>query len=65
MSAPDTNVDKQKKRHKPALLGIRGVVIFALVLLLGLVGWIALRADGPEGADTQIDGRTGEIEATE
>ncbi|MFW8636807.1 hypothetical protein [Cribrihabitans pelagius] len=33
MSAPDTNVERQKKNHKPPLLGIGAVVIFALVLL--------------------------------
>ncbi|MFW8594778.1 hypothetical protein [Cribrihabitans neustonicus] len=39
MSAPDTNTERQKKRHRPALFGIWGVVIFALILL---VGWLIL-----------------------
>lgn len=33
MSAPDTNTERQKKRHWPALLGIRAVVAYALILL--------------------------------
>lgn len=34
MSAPDTNIDKQEKQHKPALLGIRGAVVFGVLMVL-------------------------------
>ncbi len=34
MSAPDTNVEKQKRRHKPALLAIGAVVAFAAIVFL-------------------------------
>ncbi|GAW36605.1 hypothetical protein RA2_03678 [Roseovarius sp. A-2] len=65
MSAPETNVEKQKKQHKPALVGIRGAVVFALVLLLGLIGWVASQGQAPVEADVKIDGRTGEEEVVE
>ena len=32
MSAPDTNIDKQEKQHKPALLGVKGAMIFGIVI---------------------------------
>ena len=28
MSAPDTNVEKEEQKHKPALLGIKGAIGF-------------------------------------
>ena len=34
MSAPDTNLEKQEKRHSPSLLGIRGAMIFAVLALI-------------------------------
>ncbi|WP_208352444.1 hypothetical protein [Pseudaestuariivita rosea] len=39
MSAPDTNVEKQRENHRPPLIGIALVVVFALVLLTLLLGW--------------------------
>jgi len=60
MSAPDTNVEKQEEKHKTALLGIRGAMIFAAVLLLGLVLWLSYQGQEPRDLDTKIDGRTGE-----
>jgi len=60
MSAPDTNVEKQKEKHKTALMGIRGVMVFAAVLLLGLVLWLSYQGQEPRDVDTKIDGRTGE-----
>lgn len=66
MSAPDTNVEKQEKRHKVPLVGMVGGVVFALLLLAGLFFFVIGSGDEPEGADVQIDGRTGEVEpATE
>ena len=60
MSAPETNVEKQKKQHKPALMGIRAAVLFALVLLLGLIGWVASQGQTPVDPEVKIDGRTGD-----
>lgn len=65
MSAPDTNVEKQAKRHKPSLVGIGAAVIFALVLLFALITFVVGTGNTPEGADVQIDGRTGEEVATD
>ncbi len=60
MSAPDTDVEKQKKEHKPALIAIRAAMIFAGILLLGLIVWTFAQGDEPETPETRIDGRTGE-----
>ena len=63
MSAPHTNVEKEAKRHRPPLLGMAGVVIFALVLLALLMVWVFATGDEPEGADRQLElGGSGEIE---
>lgn len=63
MSAPDTNTEKQKERHKPALFGIGFSMIWGLVLLALLVIFVILWGDDPDGADAVVDGRTGEVEA--
>lgn len=60
MSAPDTDLEKQKKKHKTALLGIRGVMAFAAILLLGLIIWLSYQGQEPRNPETKIDGRTGE-----
>ena len=65
MSAPQTNVEKQEKDHKPALLGMKASVIFAVVMLIVMIGWLALRGNTPDEAETQIDGRTGDTVVTE
>ena len=61
MSAPDTNIEKQNKRHRPSLIGIGAVVAFAGVLLIALIVYVVDRGGVPQGAEVQIDGRTGEI----
>ena len=62
MSAPDTDTEKQAKAHRgPLRLGIMLPVLFALVLLLVLFVTVFLRGDNPEGADQQIDARTGDV----
>ncbi len=38
MSAPDTNVERQAKRHKSPLLGIAVAVIFAFIIAVFIVG---------------------------
>ncbi|RYH02709.1 hypothetical protein EU805_08820 [Salipiger sp. IMCC34102] len=59
MSAPKTNLDKQKSRHRGAMTGIITVVVFALILLAGLIFFISANGNTPEGAETQIEGTTG------
>lgn len=65
MSAPDTNIEKQAKRHKGPLVGIIAGLIFAGVLLFALITWMSANGNTPEGAETQVDGRTGEVVAGE
>jgi len=48
MSAPDTNVEKQKERHKAPLLGMKGVIVFAALMLIGLVFYTVLQSDEAE-----------------
>lgn len=47
MSAPDTNMKKQERRHKGPLIGMAGVLIFAAV-----IGFIALSGGGDETLQT-------------
>lgn len=42
MSAPDTNLDKQVRRHRPAIYGIS-----AALLIAGVVAFFALTQDEP------------------
>jgi len=65
MSAPETNIEKQQNRHKPALLGIGGAVIVALLLLVAFITFTIWQGGAPQGAEAQVDGRTGEITQTE
>lgn len=45
MSAPDTNFEKQEDRHSPSLLGIRGVLVFAALMMLLWGGFGLFSAD--------------------
>lgn len=38
MSAPDTKLDKQKRRHRPALIGMAVVVLFGALMALLFTG---------------------------
>ncbi len=60
MSSPEPDLEKQKRRHGGPLIGITGVLIFVAILFIGWSFWSAQEATPPEGADVQIDGRTGE-----
>lgn len=37
MSAPDTNLESQKKQHKPSLWGIGAAGVFGVAMLLVIV----------------------------
>ncbi len=56
MSAPDTNLKKQKRRHKGPLVGMTIAVLLALALLIGLVFNVI-------GGDTQTDEVPPSVEA--
>ena len=61
MSAPDTNLEKQEKKHKVPLVGMIAVVGFALVLLVVLVFFVFADGEEPDTVGAQVDGRTGEV----
>ena len=60
MSAPQTNVEKQAKQHKGPMVGISLALVFAAVLLFLFMAFVVDRGGEPEGAETQIDARTGD-----
>ena len=45
MSAPDTNIEKQKSDHAPSLLGIKGAMLFGALMMIGLMFFAVFRAD--------------------
>lgn len=51
MSAPQTNVEKQTKRHRPSLWGIAAVCGFAAILFLGYLAVVAEKGS-PENDET-------------
>ena len=61
MSAPQTNLDTQERRHSGPITGIRAGLVFAGVLLVALIVWTVYNGDAPRDATT-IDGRTGAVE---
>ena len=51
MSAPTTNIEKQTKRHRPALWGIIAAAVFAALLFFAYLANLAAQGNEP-GADT-------------
>lgn len=47
MSAPDTNLDRQKARHRGVLIGLGAVVVFSVALFLALTVWLAEEGQTP------------------
>lgn len=47
MSASNTNLEKQAKRHRGPLFGIAMVLLFAGVLFAGFMIWTAYQSDNP------------------
>lgn len=37
MSAPDTNIEKQEKRHRPSLFGTKGALVIGGLILVAVV----------------------------
>ncbi len=61
MSAPDTDTEKQKDRHKaPLRFGIALPIIAVVALFVVFVLVMFLRGEDPVGADAQVDG-SGEV----
>ncbi|WP_424972790.1 hypothetical protein [Dinoroseobacter sp. S76] len=61
MSAPDTDLETQKKRHIGPLVGMGAAVAFAAILLVGYLFLLAERGTPPVEPDARIDGRTGAV----
>lgn len=61
MSAPDTNLEKQKSRHRGPLLGLAICIATATLLFLGYLTVMAERGQTPNDTGAQIDGRTGAV----
>ena len=64
MSAPDTNTEKQVEKHKAPLGGMAIAVGAGIILLILLITFVAVGGEEPDGANAQVDGRTGDVEAT-
>lgn len=47
MSAPRTNIDRQKSRHRPVLIALVLVTGLALALFFGLTVWLADQGQTP------------------
>lgn len=47
MSAPDTNISQQQQNHRPALIGIRGAMIFGAAMLALIIGFALLNGSEP------------------
>jgi hypothetical protein len=60
MGAPDTNLERQKRRHRWPLIGIGVAVAFGVGMMLFWLFGTVSDATPPEGAETQIDGTTGD-----
>ncbi len=60
MSAPQTNIETQKRRHRGPIIGIIAVVVFALGLLFVQMMNVAKDGTPVDSGAAQIDGRTGE-----
>lgn len=59
MSAPDTNIDKQEQRHKPTLLGIKGAMVFGVLMVL-IVFFLAVMGGGDDQVPAIETGQHGE-----
>jgi type IV secretory pathway VirB10-like protein len=65
MSAPQTNLRTQERRHRGPIIGMVAVVTFALLLLFWLMMDMANEGTPADNNAPEIDGRTGEhVETT-
>ena len=47
MSAPDNDTETQKKRHRPALIGIKTAIIAGALLMIAGIVYAVLQATDP------------------
>lgn len=62
MSAPQTNLDKQRKRHWAPLLGMALAVLFGVGVIFYWLGEEVATSDPPEPVESESD--TGAIDST-
>ncbi len=66
MSAPETNLDKQKKQHRGPLGGMAVVIAFVVFITAVFAIWLAVNGNEPRDAERIDDSAmTGEAAATE
>ncbi|WP_300055880.1 hypothetical protein [uncultured Roseobacter sp.] len=53
MSAPDTNIDRQTRRHWPAILGISAAVLLGIVIGLFIASVMDVE-DGPQMSEIEL-----------
>ena len=63
MSAPDTNTEKQEKKHKASLLGIRGAILFGVLMVILVIGFTIRNSNDPEG-DAGLNAEDGAAAST-
>jgi hypothetical protein len=63
MSAPKTNIDKQRKWHRFPLMGIGGVLLWAGVLLAAWIVWLVYEGNQP--ATAGLERQNGVYQAAE
>jgi NhaP-type Na+/H+ or K+/H+ antiporter len=51
MSAPHTNLDKQRRRHRGPMIGMAAVLLFVALVALGAFIWPGLPLDGQAAPD--------------
>jgi hypothetical protein len=61
MSNSEHSLDRQKRRHAGPLIGMALVVMVAIAGLVWWLGYEVAEAPAPEGAEAQVDGRTGDV----
>ncbi|WP_108894146.1 hypothetical protein [Palleronia abyssalis] len=64
MSAPNTNVKKQERRHKFPLMGMVWSVVWAVVLLAGLLIYLSFSGNEP-GDQQPVGAEDGGVPAEE
>lgn len=64
MSAPNTNIDKQARRHRGPLIGMALVVVFGVALILYWLMEESAQSDPPAPQD-QIEQQSGTAPATQ
>ncbi|MGC1506685.1 MAG: hypothetical protein WA782_21410 [Sulfitobacter sp.] len=66
MSAPDTNIEKQKNNHKASLLGVKGAIGFGVLMLVLVIGFTMANSDDPQGDAglNPVDGAAAETTIT-